>query len=125
MSSGGGLLGALAELNRRVNEGADLLAAQGESPFALSSALLASLGRYRAALDLGSPREIANAEVEAIRAGSRPTGVARGRFPFPPLTSVVPTALGYPGGPPSHPTELRGFGRAVSECGPPIAPSIQ
>jgi len=64
----GGLPGALEQVNEMVSEGADLLAAVGERPYALSSALLASLGRYRAALDLGGPREIAHAEVEAKRA---------------------------------------------------------
>ncbi len=64
----GGLPGALEQVNEMVREGADLLAAVGERPYALSSALLASLGRYRAALHLGGPREIASAEMEAKRA---------------------------------------------------------
>ena len=63
-----GLTDALKQVNRLVHEGADVLAARGEEPHELGAGLLHALARYRAALEVGNPREIARARAEANRA---------------------------------------------------------
>ena len=84
MSSQEGLAGALEHVNRMVHEGADVLAARGEEPHALGAALLHALGRYRAAVEVGNPEEIAHARAEAN--GALRTAVER-------LVAATATAL--------------------------------